>query len=98
MSEIGDLYKELKKERQDRRQKRMNRCLTDSKLFAAFCVAEGYELKIKNEGHHWIIKTKNHVIEWYPSSAKYILDRDYKNIKHIWKVDQLVKKITELEK
>lgn len=37
----------------------------------------GIDLKISNEGHHWRFILGTEVAEWWPSSAKLVINRDY---------------------
>lgn len=38
----------------------------------------GYHLSVHNDGHHWVFRDgSGRVAEWWPSSAKLVLNRDY---------------------
>jgi len=41
------------------------------------CNAWGISFEVKNSGHHWIFKHGKRVAEWWPSSAKLVLDKKW---------------------
>lgn len=49
------------------------------------------ELKITNEGHHWRIIGKGRLAEWWPSSAKLVLDRTYESGIHAHDYKQVMR-------
>jgi len=50
----------------------------------------GIDLKISNEGHHWRLVFGTRVAEWWPSSAKLVLDRNYDSGVHVHDFQQVV--------
>jgi|GEM_PF-1728511 len=61
----------------------------------AWAQRHGIVLKIKNEGHHWIFEYRNRVAEWWPSSAKLVIDRAYSKGIHVHDYKQLIKYLTK---
>lgn len=49
----------------------------------AFCSEFGIEFDILNDGHHWRFRKDNKVIEWWPSSAKMVMCKDWRNGIHV---------------
>jgi hypothetical protein len=37
----------------------------------------GFRAEIKNEGHHWILKNSPIRVEWWPSSAKLVINQEW---------------------
>jgi len=59
-------------ERHDRR-KREN--LAHCEVLEQFCREHGIEFKITNEGHHWQFRKDATLVEWWPSSAKIVINK-----------------------
>lgn len=56
----------------------------------------GYSLEIKNFGHHWIFKKgSNTTWEWWPSSAKLVLNKQYRKGIHCHDFRQVLKVLSE---
>lgn len=52
----------------------------------------GLTLRIKNQGHHWIFERLGFFAEWWPSSAKLVIGKRYREGVHVhdWKQAQTV--------
>lgn len=48
-----------------------------------FCEQNGIRLQIKNKGHHWIARKEKTIIEWWPSSAKVVINKNWKRGVHV---------------
>lgn len=50
-----------------------------------WCEQNGIIFEIKNDGHHWIFKMKDNpmVVEWWPSSAKLVINKEWENGVHV---------------
>ena len=59
---------------------------------AAICT-RGYRIAIANEGQHWTISGDGSVWEWWPSSAKLVLNRNYRRGIHCHDTNQLIREI-----
>lgn len=62
---------------------------------ARWCMDHGVKLEIKNDRHHWMFRRDNRLVEWWPSSAKLVVDRKYNRGLHVHDYRQA---IVELEK
>lgn len=62
----------------------------------AWCAANGFELAVKNNGHHWIITDPSGTrCEWWPSSAKFIYNQKWTKGIHCHDAKQLTRLIQE---
>lgn len=43
-----------------------------------WCHLFGWKFEIKNDGHHWIFRKNNTLVEWWPSSAKLVKNKQWK--------------------
>lgn len=49
-----------------------------------WCEARGIHLAIRNEGHHWEFRLPNgRIVEWWPSSAKLVIDKHWDEGIHV---------------
>lgn len=55
----------------------------------------GATLEIKNSGHHWIITFSNDVWEWWPSSAKLVRNKTWKQGIHVHSWQKVLETIQE---
>lgn len=67
----------------ERHKRRLSLALDCRSNCEVFCGAHGIELEIKNDGHHWIFRTSRGVAEWWPSSAKLVLNKRWRNGIHV---------------
>jgi hypothetical protein len=51
---------------------------------SGWCRENGIFLEIRNNGHRWTFRYKENTVDWYPSSAKLIINRDWENGYHIY--------------
>lgn len=68
--------------RRQRRQRRVDRNLDVSREAKARADRRGFTLRVLNEGQHWLFQKPGLVAEWWPSSAKLVLNRDYDHDQH----------------
>lgn len=68
---MPDDYKRLRRER------RMERTAHSEARIRNWAGQRGWSLKILNGGHHWLFQKPGSLAEWWPSSAKLALNRDY---------------------
>ena len=66
----------------DRHQRRLESALKDSCGLQVWLAAKGFELQIKNYGHHWIMTRGRHIAEWWPSSAKLVINKRWDRGSH----------------
>ena len=98
MSELGDVFNAMKKDKQERRAKRMKRvhsCLED---FDGKCTKRGFRLVVKNHGHHWIVKTTEATFEWFPSSGKLVINQQWEKVRRAYSTDDVWRIIEHFKK
>jgi hypothetical protein len=44
----------------------------------------GFKLTVRNNGQHWEFARKGCVIDWWPSSGKVAVNKDYANMRRAW--------------
>ena len=59
----------------------------------SFCDKHGLVLTIANNGHHWKMEGETLLVEWWPSSAKLVFNKDYPHGIHVHEVAQVVAEI-----
>jgi hypothetical protein len=62
----------------DRHTRRLQANLHARQQVEAFCRHHGIDLRVNNEGHHWIFHRKGKLVEWWPSSAKLVCNKQWK--------------------
>jgi hypothetical protein len=65
---------EYKKQRRERRMERTSRLESEVRAWAE---RHGCSLRVLNDGHHWLLQKPGFVAEWWPSSARLAVNRDY---------------------
>lgn len=58
-----------------------------------FCRENDIVMAVSNEGNHWRFKLPRHMVEWWPSSAKMVVDKKWGKGKHVHDVRQLLREI-----
>lgn len=69
------------------------RKLFNSKRFTVvrdFCNEHGLRLKITNGFHHWQASKNGRVVEWWPSSAKVVIDKQWQKGIHVHDYKQFI--------
>jgi len=66
----------------DRHERRKNTNLSYADDLKQWCHLFGWKFEIKNDGHHWIFRKNNTLIEWWPSSAKLVKNKQWKKGVH----------------
>lgn len=98
MSDLGDTFRAMKQEKQARRHKRLVRCLEHAETFRWWVAAKNLQLTLKNSKQHWIVQGTDLTIDWYPSSGKLVVNRQYKKTRQAYDVPTIKKIILELLK
>lgn len=52
--------------------------------------ANGFRAEIKNEGHHWILTNSHIRVEWWPSSAKLVINQEWDKGVHCHDYQKLI--------
>lgn len=60
--------------------------------------ARGWNLTITNNGHHWKLKRGKKSVEWWPSSAKVVVNHRWQNGTHVHDVQQLFRLLLKQNK
>lgn len=76
---------------QDRHQRRLRQNLKAQEVVNTYCNEKSIKMSILNNGHHWKFEKDGFLIEWWPSSAKLVINKNYKNGIHTHGYDQLLK-------
>ena len=56
-----------------------------------WCDANGVSLEIKNDWHHWQFIVSGKTFDWWPSTAKLVIDQNYKRGIHVHDYTQVMK-------
>jgi len=57
--------------------------------FKEHCKEQGYTFRILNEGEHWQVKYKGDCFDWWPRTAKLVINQNWKNGIHVHDHTQL---------
>jgi len=47
-----------------------------------WCRGHAFALRISNEGHHWQLNEDKFLAEWWPSSAKLVINKQWNQGRH----------------
>lgn len=79
-----------------RHERRKKVALNTEESFKSWCQNNRIDLKVSNEGHHWRFLFNTKLIEWWPATAKLVIQRKYRNGIHVHDCEQ-VKRILKTE-
>jgi hypothetical protein len=74
----------------DRHFRRKEANLARQNTVREFCQQNGIDLKVNNDGHHWIFSKGDQLLEWWPSSAKMVKNKKWKQGMHVHDYEQLM--------
>ena len=78
----------------DRHARRLQANVHNEEVILAWCEQHEMELRINNNGHHWIITSPLcFLAEWWPSSAKLVFGKQWDRGIHCHDVEQLRKEL-----
>lgn len=77
----------------DRHDRRLTHALDNKHKVERWCTAHGIGLAITNRGHHWVFARGETLVEWWPSSAKLVVSKDYKNGIHTHDYQQVIEQL-----
>lgn len=81
-----------------RHARRMGVALESVPAFAEWAEREGWKIEIKNNGHHWILVYQDGCLaEWWPSSAKLVIEKRWNQGWHCHDVNQ-VRQVLETQR
>ena len=74
----------------ERHARRKGIALASVPAFESWCEANDWKIEVKNNGHHWIMVHRDGTLaEWWPSSAKLVLEKRWNKGVHCHDVDQV---------
>ena len=76
---------------QQRHERRLQFNVGREEAVRAWAQRHGIQLVISNHGHHWRFKRGRRTAEWWPSSARLVLQRDYQKDHHVHDHEQAMK-------
>src|SRR5207247_3556726 len=68
--------------KRQRRERRMQRTSHSEAQIRAWAEQHGCSLRVLNDGNHWLFQKPGFMAEWWPSSAKLAVNRDYLRTHH----------------
>lgn len=80
------------RQRHERRKRAANDC---SDRLQNWAQGRGVSLTITNEGHHYQFRRGDHRADWWPSSAKLVLDEQWRNGIHVHDYQAVVEILEE---
>ena len=73
-----------------RHAKRRREALKVEKQLKSWLADIGVDLQIRNNGHHWQMRNENKFsADWWPSSAKFVINKNFHDGIHVHGVDQI---------
>lgn len=88
--EVPFIAGETAGQRHDRRGKRAKE---DYASAAVLLEGHGWNVRLVDYGSHWIITRDRSVVEWWPSTAKCVINKKWKSGIHVHDTLQLIKVI-----
>jgi len=67
----------------ERHERRLDLAVDEIESVGAWGRSNGIRITFTNGGHHWKFIKGDKVAEWWPSSAKLVFDKRYKNGHHV---------------
>ena len=67
----------------ERHERRKDTNLANRSVLEEFCRDHEIKFVIKNEGHHWQFRRGKILVEWWPSSAKLVVNKRWKQGIHV---------------
>jgi hypothetical protein len=61
----------------ERHTRRLHSNLRYEAEVSEWCRRRGFALRITNQGHHWQLKKDRFLAEWWPSSAKLVINKQW---------------------
>ncbi len=60
------------------------------KIIERFCENNNLVFRLLNNGHHWQVESDKKIIEWWPSSAKVVVNKNWKRGIHCHDYEQFI--------
>lgn len=71
---------------------------TESEKLQNWCDNNNFSLEIKNKGIHWILKKEQTRVDWWPSTRKLVINKDYKDTFFAQDINQVIELIENNKK
>jgi hypothetical protein len=78
---------------QARHGERLDAAIADKLVVEEWCRQNGCTLEIRNDGHHWMVRGAVWA-DWWPSSAKLVIERRWRRWCHTHTVQQAVQELS----
>ena len=78
---------------QERHDRRKDAALSEEDEMKVWADEHFVDLEIKNHGHHWVFTRDKGVVEWWPSSGRLVLNRNYRKPSKAHDTDQAKERI-----
>lgn len=79
----------------DRHLRRLNKNKEHLDLFRKWCKTAKAKFKLFNNGEHWKVEYNENTFDWWPRSAKLIINQKWKRGVHVHDYTQLIKFIED---
>lgn len=73
----------------DRHERRLQTNKEYADILRNYCRSNGWRFDIKNEGHHWQMRRGKLILDWYPATAKLIVNQQWKKGIHVHDIGQI---------
>jgi hypothetical protein len=77
----------------ERHDRRLSVALDCEAIMRAWAAERGLTVRILNRGHHWLFEKVGFIAEWWPSSAKLVVNRRYERGTHVHDREQAQRQI-----
>jgi hypothetical protein len=67
--------------------------LQDMVTLNAWATMNGYRVRVHGEGQHWCVERDGFTAEWWPSSAKLVINKGWQGGIHCHDVGQVIEEI-----
>jgi hypothetical protein len=75
----------------ERHKRRKHEAIKRKKEVEMWCLGAGWKFRTANNEHHWIfITAQRKMVEWFPSSGKFSIGKQWQETIHMHDVDQLI--------
>ncbi len=74
----------------ERHERRKNINAKRKRHLSTWCQINGIKIEIKNDNHHWILTRGKNRAEWYPSSAKLVINQQWNKGIHCHDYQKLI--------
>ncbi len=81
-----------------RHTRRLKANLSYKDSLSAWCNENGWQFEIKNDEKHWIFRKADKMVEWWPSTAKCILNKQWERGYHCHDYLQVISRLKKVQK